>query len=286
MGYQHPGQAFLSQFGALRSGAEIAAYGEFLRSAAGLSSDPPIDLEKIYARFEMPLPRPAPLTDQQGILLDGDRGLVLIKADDPRVRQRFTEGHELMELLFEAQVQSGAAWQVTGDPKEKWCDRGAASLLMPRESFAPRLKNLGCSIATAKKLAAAYQTSLLATLMRMMQVAEGVHCLRVWRLGWADMAATTGREPPQLWSWWQTATAGWTASPLGCVWHQPSPLPAQSVIGLAHALDQFLTGTEDWGSMTSQGGDRPQRCAIEALPLTLGHRRAVVSLFHQLETGE
>ncbi|NJR68137.1 MAG: ImmA/IrrE family metallo-endopeptidase [Synechococcales cyanobacterium CRU_2_2] len=194
MSYQHPGYAFLAQHEPIRQEADLLAYVSFLLESAGLDGEPPVDLGQIYRHFEMPQPQRAPLTEQQGVLVDGDRGLILIKADDPVVRQRFTEGHELMELLFEAQEQAHqhpdphqapASWQVQGDRKEQLCDRLAAELLMPRHSFRARLRYLGSSMATAKTLASDYQTSLLATLLRMMQVGEGAHGLVVWRLGWA-----------------------------------------------------------------------------------------------------
>lgn len=282
MPYQHPGHAFLAHHGPLQREADVEAYVNFLLGsvgleAAGLESEPAVDLERIYARFEMPSPRRAPLTEQQGILVDGDRGLILIKADDPLVRQRFTEGHELMELLFEAQEQQRTGWQVKGDRKERLCDRGAASLLMPAASFGARLKNLGCSIGTAKKLAADYRMSLLATLVRMMQLGDGAHCLVVWRLGWATAAEKAqGSEPPQLRVWWRIATADWSAG-LPTINRVVDP---QSVVQVAHNMDQFLTGTEGWRS-SAQTSER--RCSWEALPMKVGKRRCVVSLLHDLD---
>lgn len=283
MPYQHPGHAFIAQQGPLQRGADVERYGDFLLSAAGLSHEPPVDLEQIYRHFGMPLPCRAPLIEQQGILVDGDRGLILIKADDPAVRQRFTEGHELLELLFEAQAQQATGWQVQGDRKERLCDRGAAALLMPQASFAPRLTNLGVSITTAKTLAQDYRVSLLATLVRMMQLGEGAHCLVVWRLGWATAAEkSAGTLPPQLRVWWRSPTPAWQA-----------PLPAAnqgvvegSVVAIAQRMDQFLTGTESWPEpallQPEPPASTPLRCSVEAMPLKIGKRRCVVSLFHAL----
>jgi hypothetical protein len=98
--YRHPGLAFLAATpeAARSTPHAVLDYADFLRRSAQLT-DPPTDLEAIYRQFEMPTPIRAPLEDQQGILVDGDRGLILIKGDDPIVRQRFTESHELMELF-------------------------------------------------------------------------------------------------------------------------------------------------------------------------------------------
>ena len=63
-----------------------------------------MDFTKVYAAFGMPIPFRVLLEDQQGILLNSFTGMILIREGDPVVRQRFTEGHELMELLFDAQA--------------------------------------------------------------------------------------------------------------------------------------------------------------------------------------
>ena len=294
MPYQHPGHAFIKQQGPLQRDADLAQYGSFLREAAGLSDEPPIDLKPIYQHFEMPLPRLAPLIEQQGILVDAERGLILIKADDPEVRQRFTEGHELLELLFEAQAQQATGWQVRGERKERLCDRGAAALLMPAGSFKARLANLGVSVATAQALAKDYHVSLLATLMRMMQLGEGAHCLVVWRLGWQTAAEKqAGRQPPQLRVWWRSAAPAWLFS-LPVINHVAKP---DSVVAIAQRMDQFLTGTEPLPTARPEpsSGVRQEtkptagaaeafseRCSVEALPLRIGRRRCVVSLFHAL----
>ncbi|NJK51897.1 MAG: hypothetical protein HC936_02155 [Leptolyngbyaceae cyanobacterium SU_3_3] len=64
-------------------------------------------LRPFIAILGCPPPLRAPLDEQQGILLDSKSGTILIRADDSTARQRFTEGHELMELLFDAQEPTG-----------------------------------------------------------------------------------------------------------------------------------------------------------------------------------
>jgi hypothetical protein len=183
--YQHPGYAFLNQFGSLQTEEDVEHYVNFLRETAGLPAELPVDLDRIFAHFGMPIPLRVPLDDQQGILLDSDRGVILIREGDPIERQRFTEGHELMELLFDAQDRvteelNLEPWDETR--KEKLCDAGAASLLMPKIQFERHLQHLGTSLETGRSLCRLYQTSLIATLIRMVQLTRGEHALVFWHL--------------------------------------------------------------------------------------------------------
>lgn len=281
MPYRHPGQAFLSCYGTLQREQDVLRYVEFLRQEAGLNDDPPVDLALIYNQFEMPTPRRAPLDEQQGILVDSSTGIILIKEDDPLVRQRFTEGHELMELLFDAQEQACRGsflpnWSV--DRKERLCDQGAADLLMPQASFVPRLHTLGLSLSTGRSLAALYQTSLLATLVRMMQYGTGEHALVMWHQALTQREATRTGEATQtavaskkLRIWWSLRTHDWQG---GFIPKHKSIAP-DSLIANTHLKGQAHSGMETvhlgWGTI---------QCQIEAMPLQLGHKPCVLSLLH------
>jgi IrrE N-terminal-like domain len=202
--YQHPGYAFLHRYGSLQNEADLLAYVEFLRIEAALGAGIPTDLSKIYRHFGMPEPRRVPLEpDQQGILLDSNRGLVLIRSEDSLARQRFTEGHELMEFLFDAQADVGEhlgspRW-LTEEYKEVLCDRGAAELLMPGSLFLQDLRDLGVGIGVGKQLAGRYQTSLVATLMRMVDLSDRNCALMVWRQG-----------NPGWKLWWSRVSRSWS----------------------------------------------------------------------------
>lgn len=197
--YQHPGYAFIHRYGSLQTEADVFHYVDFLRDHAGLKVDSshrhpvdlPIDLEKIYQAFGMPIPLRVPLDhDQQGILLNSATGMILIREGDPIVRQRFTEGHELMELLFDAQADVAAELNLTlwsEARKEKLCDAGAAELLMPRALFCRHIQHLGISMTTARSLSQIYHTSLIATLIRMVtltQEARAIALWKPWESGW------------------------------------------------------------------------------------------------------
>jgi IrrE N-terminal-like domain len=202
--YQHPGYAFLHRYGSLQSEADLSAYVEFLRAEANLGAEVPTNLSKVYRHFGMPEPKRVPLDqDQQGILLDSHRGLVLIRSEDSLARQRFTEGHELMEFLFDAQADVGERlgsppW-LTEAYKEVLCDRGAAELLMPHGLFLQDLQALGLGIGVGKQLAGRYQTSLVATLMRMVDLSDRNCALMVWRQG-----------DPAWKLWWSRVSRSWS----------------------------------------------------------------------------
>ena len=204
--YQHPGYGFLHQFGSLQSEADVYHYVDFLRQSAGLDGRLPVDLDRIFTHFGMPIPLRVPLEDQQGILLDSDRGVILIREGDPIERQRFTEGHELMELLFDA--QDGVTAELQLQPwdlvrKEKLCDAGAAELLMPQTQFLPHLAHLGTSLGTGRSLCRLYKTSFLATLIRMVQLTQGEHALIFWK-------PIRNAEGDRLRSEWSVVSPGWT----------------------------------------------------------------------------
>jgi hypothetical protein len=262
--YRHPGLAFLAATPPeARSTPEaVLDYADFLRRSAQLV-DPPTNLAAIYAAFAMPLPIQAPLEDQQGILVDGDRGLILIKGDDPRARQRFTESHELMELFFDAPT----GLELPGPEKERWCDRGAAQLLMPPQSFGARVENLGVSIDSARILALTFETSLIATLMQMMACSGGSQALVVWH--WAK-----ARSGEALRVWWRAHSPQWRG---GFIPRNKSVAP-ESVLGLAYRWNEFYSGTE-----LLVLGDRSVSCHVEAQPISIGNKRCILSILHCLD---
>lgn len=275
MQYRHPGEAFLSRYGRLQSEDDVSRYVEFLRQESGLSDQPPIDLTCIYHYFGMPTPLRAPLDEQQGILVDSATGIILIKEDDPIVRQRFTEGHELMELLFDAQAQTRltSALPNWSEPrKEQLCDQGAADLLMPESSFASYVNQLGISLATGRTLAHLYQTSLLATLIRMIQLGSGSHALVMWHRALKQDEANRERPlPKKLRIWWRTRTKGW----MGGFIPKNKSIGSKSLIFLAQSTGRSQTGNEridlGWGVVD---------CQVEAMAMQIGDKSCVLSLLH------
>lgn len=287
--YRHPGRAFVERYGSPRTRVDLLRYAGFLRHEAELDDQPPIDLSRVFRHFGMPVPRRVPLVDQQGLLFDNETGVILIKQDDPVVRQRFTKAHELMEFLFEAQEEvpswAGPRCRFNGHRKEQLCEQGAAALLMPKTSFVPRLRGLGVSLETGSVLAGVYQTSLLATLFRMVR-RPGTHALVIWR--YALKPTQVRRLPAQeqmslfgsafvaspqkeLRVWWATCTQGLTS---GFIPKHKS-IPRDSLIFHAYTTSLPQNGVEFVNLGRVQG-----HCLVEARHVTIGDECCVLSLLH------
>jgi Zn-dependent peptidase ImmA (M78 family) len=276
--YVHPGQSFLSRHGKLRSGEDLYGlvdrYVDFLRQESGLSDAPPIDLAQIYQHFGIPTPIRAPLDEQQGILVDSRTGIILIRENDPIVRQRFTEGHELMELLFDACTDQSSNWNEA--QKERMCDRGAANLLMPQSTFMPLLTELGMSLTTGKAIATLYQTSLIATLIRIIHLTPTDHALILWHYANkpSEVNSTATHKPiprKKLRIWWRTQSPQWS----GGFIPKAKSVEAGSLIAQAHLSGQHLQGEE-----IIHLGPRTLRCQLEAMPLQMGDKACVVSFIN------
>lgn len=281
MAYQHPGQHFIQHHGLLTHRQDgdryVTQYADFLRRYSGIDHTYPVDLDRIYRSFKMPVPYQAPLVDQQGILVNGDAGIILIKEDDPRVRQRFTEGHELMELLFDAHNQTAAeqkapTWQ--GPMKEKWCDRGAAELLMPQASFCTQVEELGLSFSTARTLANTYLSSFMATLLHMLDHTNGSYALVVWH--WAvsrtdqRKSDRTGVPPTQkLRVWWCRRSSQWNGGfiPKNKSITRPSCIMDTALYQKKHSAIECLAFEKN-----------SLQYEVEAIPLRLADKNCVISL--------
>ncbi|MEB3293336.1 MAG: ImmA/IrrE family metallo-endopeptidase [Synechococcales bacterium] len=272
--YQHPGYAFLHRYGSLQEEADVLHYVDFLRESAGLAAQPPTDLDRIYQHFGIPTPLRVALDEQQGILLDSFKGLILIKQADPIARQRFTEGHELMELLFDAQADVAerlnlAQWDETR--KEQLCDAGAAELLMPRSSFQSQVKSLGVSLETAKSLATLYQTSLLATLRRMVELSIGEHALVVWHRALKPTERRRGKPAHPKWRiWWRVLSPNWSSGFI------PRDKSVEDDSLLAQATIQPQQGAIaldlGWGTWVGN---------LEAMPIQIGEKSCILSLLQR-----
>jgi hypothetical protein len=184
--YNNPGDLFVQNFGLPQELEDVLKYARWLRAEASLSQVLRLNLAVIYSHFGIPTPKRAPLPGQQGLLLNSDIGLVLINQDDPYMRQRFTEAHELMEFLFEAAAKN-EQWRERSyirrkpETKEQWCDQGASELLMPLTGVKPEIQKTGVSFHTARRLAGEFQVSLTASLWQMIKASENQHAIVRWR---------------------------------------------------------------------------------------------------------
>ena len=275
MSYIHPGKAFLARYGVLQREEDIYQYVDFLRRESGVGDEPPIDLHVIFQHFGIPIPVRVPLDEQQGILLDSSTGIILIKEDDSIVRQRFTEGHELMELLFDAvsearQTSALPSWSEAH--KERLCDQGAADLLMPRSTFIPRLYEMGISMKTARSLSEIYQTSLMATLVQMIRQGSGNFALVVWRYALKPSELKkTNQSEEKLRIWWRLQTSDWTGGYIP----RDKSISEESMVWRTYDSGQPNSGRElvdlGWGMID---------CDVEAISIHIGDTICVLSLLH------
>lgn len=166
---------------------------ESLLRSLGISSADGIDLETIAWHCGLTV-RFAPLTGCDArIVGKGDRGVLTVSSAQSPARRRFSLAHELGHwqlhrgrlMLCRAEEIEGSVTEARGFELD--ADQYAASLLMPRFLFVPAadlIKNKPpWSIAEA--LSAQFQTSLLATALRMI-------ALDVWP-GWLVCHTRHGR---------------------------------------------------------------------------------------------
>jgi len=185
--YKHPGQLFIQRHGDVEDAEDVMCYASFLREESGLNTEPPVDLSRIYSQFHIPTPKRVPLQNQQGMVVNSDLGIIFINNGDIETRQRFTEAHELMELLFAALPNRrgailGQAPRFKYHIKERLCNEGAAELIMPRSTFLPRLHRLHASYETGRSLAYEFGVSTSAALIHMIRIGPGHHAIVLWRM--------------------------------------------------------------------------------------------------------
>lgn len=184
--FQNPALIFLEKH-TIGSVDEIVVYTDFLRSSAGLDVNPPIDLEPIYEHFGIPLPIQVQLPNQQGLtIFNNCVPTIVINDSDSGTRQRFTEAHELIELLFhelpgEIRIDR-LKDNIFSTRKERICQLGAANLLMPIQSFLPKASELGISIQSAEQLAREYEVSLMAALFRLADIFPNKVAITLWSM--------------------------------------------------------------------------------------------------------
>ncbi len=181
----HPGRLFIERHGTVKSEDDVYRYVEFLRLEAGIVGQIPVSMDAIFYRFGI-RPKFAPLPpNQQGLLLDPERGLVIINDKDPARRQRFTQAHEMVEFLFDALPPS----QIAGlshkggfreRTKERLCNQAGANLLMPPGEIHSRLQIHSAGIDCAGRIADEFDVSLMAALVQVSRCAESQWAVVFW----------------------------------------------------------------------------------------------------------
>ena len=111
------------------------------------------------------------------ILGFGDRAFITVDSQSRRGRQRFSAGHELGHWMldrgrvasFMCQEQVFASEWGSDNP-ERRANRYATELLLPDFMFTPRAKDQRIIFETVRQLATAFQTSLTATAIRLVEL--------------------------------------------------------------------------------------------------------------------
>lgn len=287
--YEHPGRLFVEKFGRVEGPEDVKRYAAFLREEAGINHELPIDLSRIYHRFDIPTPKRASLVGQQGLLVNSELGIILIEERDRETRQRFTEAHELMELLFAAMpVHRDSAVRGVGrfkhSAKERLCNEGAAELIMPEDSFLPRVNRFGISYETGRILAGKYDVSISAALVRMARPGPGRHAVILWKMKNKPTEIRNQvpsnqlsllEDPPEriapkkLRVEWSFAGRGISYIP------SDKSVPEDSSIYAAWRDGCFTTGTDRFRLGSTDGTFR-----CENLPFEVNDDRQVLSLLH------
>ena len=186
MNFTNPAQLFL-QHHSVTSLDDIVAYTDFLRHQVGVGAKPPIELSKIYTHFGIAPPNYAPLPNQQGLTIF-NRGVptIIVNEADKETRQRFTQAHELIEILFSelpGDIRMDRLKEnIFGTRKERICQLGAANLLMPAESYFPKASQMGVSFHTAELLASEFEVSLIAALFRIADLFPNLAAVVLWKM--------------------------------------------------------------------------------------------------------
>ena len=164
---------------------DVFRYVEFVREEAGVARQIPVSMDAIYSHFGIQPKLASLAADQQGLLLDPERGLVIINDKDPPRRQRFTQAHEMVEFLFDTLPSNQIAGlsQRIGfrEPiKERLCNRAGANLLMPPDEIRSRIQTYGVGIQCADRIADEFDVSFTAALVQLSRCAEGQWAVVVW----------------------------------------------------------------------------------------------------------
>jgi len=186
-----PGRLFIQKQKTITSLEDVLAYAEFLREEAGLVGILPVDLNKIFEHFMIPNAKSVPLTQQQGLLLDAERGIILINSSDPEKRQKFTEAHELVEMLFSELPQGkdlGGGWRLQRPggfkehTKEFLCNCAAANLLMPPYYVQSLITKHGVNFDCARIIADTCDVSFSAALVQVARHGNNADFVILWRM--------------------------------------------------------------------------------------------------------
>ncbi len=125
-----------------------------------------------------------PLEGMEASLVGANgKGIITIKASSPNKRKRFSIGHEIGHWI----IDKGRAAKLCKAPEslsswssvnpEQRANRFASDLVLPRSMLAPRLKDASVDIRTIESLSDTFNTSLMATTIKVVELGVKPACL-------------------------------------------------------------------------------------------------------------
>lgn len=186
-----PGKLFLLVHNEVNSPEDILAYANFLRRESNQDAKLPVDLDCIFNRFQMPTPIYTPLNFQQGLLVDAATGIIMLNSNDIPTRQRFTQAHELIELLFNSLPNGknlGNGWTLkkpggfNEKTKEQLCNWAAANLLMPPDYVKSCIARYNVNFNCARVISDQCEVSFSAALIQIALVSPRKHSVVLWKI--------------------------------------------------------------------------------------------------------
>jgi Zn-dependent peptidase ImmA (M78 family) len=149
--------------------SRVRAIAARMIKEAGID-EPPVNVALVASLLDIGDIIHASELDVPGCLLPGLKGsTILVRAEDPETRQRFTIYHECGHTFFPG-FRLATQFRCTpvlvgqaGRTVEQLCDAAASELLLPRRLLGPRAEDAGFSLRSVRDLAAEFQASLVAT---------------------------------------------------------------------------------------------------------------------------
>lgn len=293
-----PGYGFIQQYehGLPKTRKELSdcvgAYVDFLLEGSEQKNLPPVDLDAIFDHFSLQAMegdfKEASLGIEGANL--AEMGMIVFDSSDIQTRQRFTQAHELLECLIVAlegnRYPSPLESYIEEKKKERFCNWGAARLLMPVDLFQEYVSEHGIGIEAAETISRAFQTSRLATLRHMVNCYPKRCGLIIWKRAHKPSESVPSPNQTELWD--DLEGTGGPEKKVRVQWQDlgrkarrevyvPDDKSIDSDSLIARALEERepKAGSErvDLGSLTGN-------FEIEAVPFSAGDEPHVLSLFH------
>ncbi len=265
----------------------VRAYAHFLLRSAN-TYELPVQLGRIQGKYEIPVHHVS-AGDQRGFTTEDER--IYLNADDRPTVRNFTFGHELVELLFLALGAGGAdAWMpddvfvALQEGKEKYCELGAAELLMPMPLFRELVALEPLSLGWARRVAARCGVSLTAALWRILETGLANALFITWdfrhsprqyvpsKIGQLNLfGPAEAMDPPKK----MRVERVFRPPHFDAYIPKDKSVDLDGVIHLAHVTDQETSGWEEIDLVGLRGS-----FFVEAAPFSVDGDRRVMSLLH------